>query len=201
LPARCGKNAAFFTSDGEIDRARGAVRELLRLALMVENLAHTFSSRGQSTEQHRASTVPRRPLASVHQPLARTRPTGFDEPTLRQLARACDYDAQRISRHFDISVRHLQRWFKTYFASTPSVWLAEQRLLHARELLASSSSVKEVAYALGFKHVSQFSRDFRRRFGHRPSSELKCRRPHEMPGVQVQFIAECAGKSTALAAS
>jgi len=173
---------------------------LLFFALMIENLARTLSPGGQSTEQYRACAVAGRPLANLHRPLARARPTGFDEHTLRQLARACDYDAQRISRHFGISVRHLQRWFNAHLASTPSVWLAEQRLQHARELLASSSSVKEVAYALGFNHVSHFSRDFRRRFGHRPSTELKRPRGGEVLVAALQF-SESALESSALAAS
>jgi len=90
---------------------------------MIENLARTLSPGGQSTEQYRACAVAGRPLANLHRPLARARPTGFDEHTLRQLARACDYDAQRISRHFGISVRHLQRWFNAHLASTPLVSL------------------------------------------------------------------------------
>ncbi|HEU4577515.1 MAG TPA: helix-turn-helix domain-containing protein [Polyangiaceae bacterium] len=140
---------------------------------MVENFACTPSPVGQSTEHYAAHTGAPAPLAGARPPRVRARPSGFDEHTLRGLARACDYDAQRLSRHFGISVRHLQRWFNLHLASTPGVWLAEQRLLHARELLASSGSVKEVAYELGFNHVSHFSRDFRRRFGHRPSAELK----------------------------
>lgn len=168
---------------------------------MVDNLAPALSSGGQTTEQYRAHTVARGPLANTHRTLVRVRPGGFDEHTLRQLARSCDYDAQRISRHFGISVRHLQRWFNAHLASTPSVWLAEQRLLHARELLASSGSVKEVAYALGFNHVSHFSRDFRRRFGHRPSAELKRRRAGEALSAALPFSAESPVESSALAAS
>lgn len=74
-------------------------------------------------------------------------------------------------------------------------------MLHARELLASSSSVKEVAYALGFNHVSHFSRDFRRRFGHRPSAELKRGRASEALEAPVQFSAESAVETGVLVAS
>jgi len=45
-------------------------------------------------------------------------------------------------------------------------------LAPAREMLSSSCSVKRVAYSLGFRQVSQFCRDFKARFGHRPSLEL-----------------------------
>lgn len=95
----------------------------------------------------------------------------MDEHRLQQAVAVCGYDAHRIARHLGITLRYLQRWFSTHMAATPGVWLAEQRLQHARRLLAASSSVKEVAYSLGFKHHSQFSRDFRRRFGHQPSVE------------------------------
>jgi AraC-like DNA-binding protein len=105
-----------------------------------------------------------------------SRPARFgldlDEGMLREAARSCGYDARRFCQHFGISRRHLQRWFSAQMDVTPSAWLAAQRLQQARRLLATSGSVKEVAYSLGFKQASQFSRDFRRLFGHCPSSEL-----------------------------
>jgi len=105
--------------------------------------------------------------ARALQPSAR-----IDEPVLRAVAQACGYDAQSVSRHFGVSLRHLRRWFRSHLNSSPGVWLAEQRMLHARRLLATSSSVKAVAYSMGFNQLSQFSRDFKRQFGHPPSTEL-----------------------------
>jgi AraC-like DNA-binding protein len=102
----------------------------------------------------------------------------LDQQRLHEIVLTCGYDAHRISRHLGISVRHLQRWFSTHMACTPCVWLVEQRLQRARYLLGASSSVKEVAYSLGFKQLSQFSRDFKRRFGHQPSIELAQARVH-----------------------
>jgi AraC-like DNA-binding protein len=96
----------------------------------------------------------------------------LEERRLHEAVRACGYDARRIAQYFGISVRHLQRWFSGHMGTTPGLWLAKSRLQEAQRLLTDSSSVKEVAYSLGFKHASQFSRDFRRQFGHQPSSEL-----------------------------
>jgi len=94
------------------------------------------------------------------------------EQDMRELAVAHDYNPRRIARHLGISARQLQRIFKARLNCSPMVWLREQRLQRAREMLSSSCSVKRVAYSLGFRQVSQFCRDFKARFGHRPSLEL-----------------------------
>jgi AraC-like DNA-binding protein len=88
---------------------------------------------------------------------------------LSTLAPGCDYNSAKLARTLDISQRHLHRLFAAALACSPGSWLKEQRLHRARHLLASARSVKEVAYVLGFRHVSQFSRDFRKRFGMTPS--------------------------------
>lgn len=56
--------------------------------------------------------------------------------------------------------------------STPQDWLNEQRLLAAKASLPRASSVKEVAFALGFRSVSQLARDFKKHFEVTPSSLL-----------------------------
>jgi AraC-like DNA-binding protein len=39
-------------------------------------------------------------------------------------------------------------------------------------MLPVAASVKQVAYALGFRHEPQFCRDFKARFGYSPSKAL-----------------------------
>jgi transcriptional regulator GlxA family with amidase domain len=94
------------------------------------------------------------------------------EEDLRELAAAHAYNARCIARHLGISGRQLQRIFKARLNCTPALWLREQRLLRARQMLCTSNSVKRVAYSLGFSQVSQFCRDYKARFGHRPSVDL-----------------------------
>jgi transcriptional regulator GlxA family with amidase domain len=94
------------------------------------------------------------------------------EQDLHELAVAHDYDARRIARHLGISGRQLQRIFKARLNRSPALWLREQRLLRARQMLHTSCSVKGVAYSLGFRQVSQFCRDFKACFGYRPSADL-----------------------------
>jgi AraC family transcriptional regulator, regulatory protein of adaptative response / DNA-3-methyladenine glycosylase II len=91
------------------------------------------------------------------------------------LAEECAYNGRRLARTLKITERHLQRIFASAIGRSPQDWLNEQRLLSAKSMLPTAGSVKEVAYALGFRRTSQFSRDFRRQFGRAPSSFLKLR--------------------------
>jgi AraC-like DNA-binding protein len=88
---------------------------------------------------------------------------------LESLAPACDFDGKKLARLLNVSQRHLQRVFSEKFARTPQGWLNERRLRLAWQMLQTAASVKEVAYSLGFRRASQFSRDFRRLFGVTPS--------------------------------
>jgi AraC-like DNA-binding protein len=90
--------------------------------------------------------------------------------TLRRLAESCRYSSRELARFLGISQRQLQRIFRARLGCTPQAFLREERLQAAERLLHSASSVKEVAYALGFCQQSQFSRDFKERFGRRPSA-------------------------------
>ena len=51
--------------------------------------------------------------------------------------------------------------------------MRERRLQAALAMLQSSSTVKQVAYALGYHHDSQFCPDFKRRFGTSPSAHRR----------------------------
>jgi AraC-like DNA-binding protein len=139
---------------------------------MTESFAHSTTTPIWCAVTRERSSARAVGTASVRQ-RSGGRPSSLrlDEQRLDEVVQTCGYDIRRIAQHLGISVRHLQRWFGAHLTCTPRVWLAEQRLQRARRLLAASSSVKEVAYSLGFSQVSQFSRDFKRRFGHRPSAE------------------------------
>jgi AraC-like DNA-binding protein len=89
---------------------------------------------------------------------------------LPELASRCGYNSRELARALGITPRHLQRLFAANLGRSPRRWLNEQRFLAARQMLRTARAVKEVAYALGFPTVSQFSRDFRSRFGVSPSS-------------------------------
>ena len=88
------------------------------------------------------------------------------------LAPRCDYDGGKLADRLNVSRRHLQRIFAAQLGRSPQDWLKEQRLIRAHRLLQNARTVKEVAHGLGFRHVSQFSRDFKQRFGVAPSALL-----------------------------
>jgi transcriptional regulator GlxA family with amidase domain len=67
-------------------------------------------------------------------------------------------------------MRTLQRHFRKHYNTTLSNWVRELRLDRARAMLAEAESVKRVAFELGYKQPSHFTRDFRLRFGLPPSA-------------------------------
>lgn len=74
-----------------------------------------------------------------------------------------------LALEFDLSPSHLQHLFKEGTGAGLGRWLAELRLQRAAHLLAESNvSVKEVAYAVGYKHPSSFVRAFERFFQQAP---------------------------------
>ncbi len=74
--------------------------------------------------------------------------------------------------------------FRSRLGCSPQAYLREERLQAAERLLHSASSVKEVAYALGFCQQSQFSRDFKERFGRRPSALQRAARKGALPTAE-----------------
>jgi transcriptional regulator GlxA family with amidase domain len=74
-----------------------------------------------------------------------------------------------LALELDLSTSHLQHLFKEGTGTRLGHWLAERRLQRAAYLLAESNmSVKEVAYAVGYKHPSSFVRAFERFFRKAP---------------------------------
>jgi|GEM_PF-2294741 len=192
----CGRNDCICQSLRFVRRPLlGSLQAGTRIAAasngMIANLEHSASTeRRQTVHPDPRGVVAGASLAIVERHGLRPTPLGIDEHRLREIAFACGYNVRRAARVLGISIRHLQRWFNAHLASTPGAWLAEERLQHARQLLPSSRSVKEVAYTLGFNHVSHFSRDFKRRFGHSPSVEMERPRRVLHTGVARALVQE-----------
>jgi len=75
-----------------------------------------------------------------------------------------------VAQAVGISIQHMQRVMKRHFGVTVVELLRAVRLREARVLLADPScSVKEIAYQVGFRHPSQFTRAFREQCGVSPS--------------------------------
>lgn len=96
-----------------------------------------------------------------------------------QLARQCMFSAPGLAKKVGVCERQLQRYTKIHFGQSPQKWLDEQRLLFAAELLRDGpafGSVKRVAFDLGYKQLSHFSRNFKSRYGIPPTEFIVSRR-------------------------
>lgn len=88
------------------------------------------------------------------------------------LARRARFKASLAARLCDLSKRQLQRYCQQRFGRPLQDWLDEQRIVAAGYLLQEKKSVKNVAFELGFKQASHFSRQFKRHYGITPSEFL-----------------------------
>jgi two-component system response regulator YesN len=75
-----------------------------------------------------------------------------------------------LAVEFKLSASYLQHLFKARTGSRLGRRLAEMRLRRAAFLLVQSdSSIKEISYAVGYRHPSSFIRAFERFFRQSPS--------------------------------
>lgn len=82
-----------------------------------------------------------------------------------KLAQEAHFRPQALAELCGVSMRTLQRYFRARYNQTVSDWLRELRLNEARVRLRGCDSVKEVAFDLGYRQPSHFTRDFKQRFG------------------------------------
>lgn len=81
-----------------------------------------------------------------------------------------DFDVQALARAMSESRSSLYRHLQDLIGQTPSQLLRTIRLERAAAILeAGAGSIQEVAFAVGFKSVSHFSRSFREQYGVPPS--------------------------------
>src|SRR5688500_10226474 len=84
------------------------------------------------------------------------------------LAAPAEFQLTDLARLCGVSVRTLQRHFDQHLDRPAARWLRDARLDKARALLKTANSVKSVAYEMGYKQPSHFTREFKRRFGVTP---------------------------------
>ncbi|MEL7533923.1 MAG: helix-turn-helix transcriptional regulator [Bacteroidota bacterium] len=82
---------------------------------------------------------------------------------------------QDVADELCISLPHLHRKVKDITAKTPMALIKERRLQKALEALKANprTTVKYVAYSVGYKSAKNFSKNFKSRFGTKPSDYLK----------------------------
>ncbi|HKE21103.1 MAG TPA: helix-turn-helix transcriptional regulator [Bryobacteraceae bacterium] len=100
----------------------------------------------------------------------------MDKPLDRRVRATLVFLAERsvcsvrdLAREMRLSRGALQRLFKKEMGMPVSAYLADQRLQKAARLLrASSLSIKEIAFSVGYEHHSSFTRAFESRFSQSP---------------------------------
>jgi AraC-like DNA-binding protein len=98
----------------------------------------------------------------------------LDVSLLRAIAAGL-FRVSEVARYVGVSPRQLRRIFARHVGCSPEGWLREARLQAALRMLPGAVSVKQVAYDLEFRHLTQFCRDFRARFGSTPSDHMQRR--------------------------
>jgi transcriptional regulator GlxA family with amidase domain len=79
---------------------------------------------------------------------------------------------QKLARHAGVSLRQLDRMFRDYLGHTVQQHYLHLRLDKARALLRETNlSMLDISFATGFASASQFSRTYKRTFGHAPSRD------------------------------
>jgi len=85
------------------------------------------------------------------------------------LAAEAQYRPGALAKLSAVSIRTLQRQFLRHTGFTLGEWLRQRRLQLAYDRIKDGEQVKSVAYGLGFKQLSHFSREFKRQYEVPPS--------------------------------
>ena len=80
------------------------------------------------------------------------------------------FHLSRLARYCGVSPAYLCRLFRAYLNTTPVGYLTRLRLYLAERLLQTTDlSVADIAFLVGYHHVTYFIRQFRRFYGHSPA--------------------------------
>ena len=108
----------------------------------------------------------RGPVSEGHSPAYRLKAL-LDCPDTRERS------LPALARETGYSPEHMRNLFRAEFGVTPVAYRAQRRMSEAMDLVGDSGlSIKEIAYRLGFKHVSHFSQSFHKAFGLSPRGAL-----------------------------
>src|SRR4051812_23412372 len=92
------------------------------------------------------------------------------------MARQSGYNANILAELCQRSTRQLDRYCNELFECSTQEWLNQRRCIDASALLRNACSVKEVAFQLGFKQTSHFTRQFKNFYGVTPSEFVELTR-------------------------
>ena len=85
----------------------------------------------------------------------------------------CDWNIGRLCKSLGLGKRTFTRLVEDGLGITAKRWLREIRINVACHLLREEGKIETVARTLGFKHVSNFTHEFRKIMGVSPSHYVK----------------------------
>ncbi len=142
-------------------RALESPDEMAVLLPLVQREIHyrlIVSHRGHAL---RRLTIGQRPAESVSKAIGIVRRDLTAKMSVRQVAGQVGLSPSALHHHF-----------KAVTGTTPIQFQKQLRLLEARRLIQSGTrSVTDAAYDVGYASPTQFSREYRRAFGHPPSAD------------------------------
>ncbi|UFH50489.1 AraC family transcriptional regulator [Pseudomonas sp. KNUC1026] len=86
----------------------------------------------------------------------------------RHFAQPLNVESLARQAHLSVSAFHAQ--FKRHAGVTPLQYWKRLRLIKAQQYLMAGEGVAQVALRVGYQSASQFSREYKRCFGHNPST-------------------------------
>jgi AraC-like DNA-binding protein len=89
--------------------------------------------------------------------------------TWESLAIEAKFSPHHLAALCNVSLRTLQRRFDEIYGMPIGQWMRNYRVSQAYQRIAAGEAVKAVAYDLGFKQLSHFSRVFKETYGVAPT--------------------------------
>ena len=83
------------------------------------------------------------------------------------------FSAEALARRFGYSPSYLYKAFKRDFGVSPKRYHADRRFEYATSCLVDGVPITEIAEALSYSSLANFSRDFKKRFGLSPNEYAK----------------------------
>ena len=135
---------------------QGAMATLYAEGKLFELLAETFTILGAQEE----------PQARIN---GRDRKAAMAAYDMIRENLTAPLQIEDVARQVGLSQRRLSDLFRELFGASPFQCLTRWRLEEARDLIDRGElSVKQIAYSMGYAHVSSFSQAYARQFGHPP---------------------------------